>query len=154
MLAAPNIKPVAITIPNHLGSPASAIVEAKPFKDWPVEKSFNDDLEEPVGYVFPQHGLELLCDRDDTIVSIFLKSDDFVRFDDSVADIPFSSKRHQVLERLGAPTRSGEPISDPILGEFGPRDRFARPGYAIHVEYRADADCIKMITLMRADVVP
>jgi hypothetical protein len=42
---------------------------------------------------------------------------------------------------------------DPILGEYGPWDRFARLGYTIHVEYRADADCIKMITLMRPDVV-
>lgn len=66
--------------------------------------------------------------------------------------LPFSFTRLQVIERFGPPSESGGRINDPILGEYGAWDRFARPGYAIHVEHRVDADRVKKITLMRADV--
>lgn len=140
---------------NQLGSPASAVLEDEQFKDWPVERSVEQELEVPIlEYVYPKHGLELLCDPDDRIHTIFLKSDKFVRFDKSVLDVPFSSNRQQVLESLGQPSRSGKKRLSAILGERGPWDQFTRPGYAIHVEYPTDSDHVKMITLMRADMVP
>jgi len=140
------------TLANYLGKPASSMLEASPFKLWPVEKSFEKDLPKLIiHYVFPQQGLELRCDRHDNVSSIFLYSNGF---DENLLDAPFSSSRKQVIEFLGTPSKSGEKITDPILGEYGPWDRFARLGHTIHVEYRADADRIKMITLMRPDVVP
>ena len=143
------------TMVKYLGSPVSTMLEDAPFRLWPFEKSFEDDLEEPsVHYVFSQHGLELTCDRDDRISVIFLYSDKFNGFDESLLDAPFSSNREKVLELFGAPSKSGGKISDPILGEYGAWDRFAKLGHSIHVEYRPDPDRIKRITLMRADMVP
>jgi len=137
---------------NYLGKPASALLASPPFKFWPFERSVEGDLpERPVDYVFPQHGLELTCDNDEKIHSIFLKSDSF---DQALLDIPFSSSRSDVLSLLGVPSKSGGAHTHPILGEYGAWDLFARPGHAIHVGYRADADRIRMVTLMRADVVP
>jgi hypothetical protein len=126
-----------------------------PYNSWPFEKSFEDDLQEPIiHYVFPQHGLELRCDRDDRISTIFLYSDKFSGFDERLLDVPFSSTRQQVKEHFGPPSKSGGQINDPILGVYGAWDRFTRAGYTIHVEYQADADRVKMITLIRADMVP
>jgi hypothetical protein len=67
---------------------------------------------------------------------------------------PFGSTRREVIERLGPPFRSGQPISDPVLGDYGAWDRFIRSGYVLHVEYRRHEDAINRLTLMRADVVP
>src|SRR5688572_27197956 len=133
---------------NYLGSPASTMLSQAPFKSWPVEKSFEYDLEEPIiHYVFPMHGLELRCDREDKISTIFLYSDQLNGFDESLLDAPFSLNRQQAMERFGSPSKSGGKISDPILGEYGPWDRFAQPGYTLHFQYRLDADCIEKITL-------
>ena len=142
------------TMFSYLGKPASVMLADVAFKLWPVEKSFEDDLEEPIiHYVFPQHGLELRCDGNDRVSTIFLYADEFGGFDECLFDIPFSSNRQQVTERFGSPLKSGGELSDPILGEYGAWNRFTRLGHEIHVEYRADADRIKMITLFRTDVV-
>jgi hypothetical protein len=143
------------TLANYLGIPASTMLEDAPFKLWLVEKSFEEDLEEPIiHYVFPQHGLELRCDSDNKVSVIFLYSDSFNSFDEALLDIPFSSNRKKVNELFGVPSKSGGKVSDPILGEYGPWDRFTRTGHTIHFEYGLDADRIKKITLMRPDVVP
>lgn len=143
------------TLASYLGNPVSAMLADEPFKDWVYEKSFENDLEEPIiDYVFPLNGLDLLCDGDDKVNTIFLYSDEHRCFDGSLQEVPFSSTRQQVIERLGSPSKSGGRLDDPILGKYGPWDRFARLGYSIHVEYRVNADLINKVTLMRADVVP
>ena len=126
-----------------------------PFSLWPVEKSIEDDPGVPlVHYVFPKHGMELCCDLDDRISVIFLFADEFGGFDESLLGIPFSWSRREVIAYFGAPSKSGAARKDPILGEYGPWDRFLVRGYAVRVEYRTDADCIKDITLMREDAIP
>jgi len=142
-------------MPEYLGKHVSIMLEETPFKNWPVEKSFEDDLEERIiHYVFKEHGLALRCDKNDKICVIFLYSDNYNGFDESLFEIPFSLNREQVLEHFGAPSESGGKISDPILGEYGAWDRFTRQEYAIHIEYRIESDRIKRITLMRSDVIP
>lgn len=142
------------TLAKYLGKPAPIILADTPFKLWDVERSVEHDLDEPIiQYVFPQNGLELRCDRDEKVSTIFLYSDKYCGFDESLFDMPFSSSRQEVVGRLGTPSKSGGRISDPVLGEYGPWDRFTRLGHTIHVEYRLDADCIRRITLIRADVV-
>src|SRR5438874_8826877 len=139
------------TLANCLGNPASAMLADAPFKNWPLKKSFRDDLEEPIiHYVFPQNGLELRCDLDDKISVIFLYSDEFRGFYEGLLDLPFSFTRLQVVERLGPPSQSGSRINDPILAAYGSWHPFARPAYPIHVEYGVDADRTTTITLMRA----
>ena len=131
------------------------MLRENPFKDWLFERSVETDLEEPiVQYVFSTHGLALRCDQDENISVIFFYSDHYNGFDESMLEFPFSWKREQVLRKLGSPSKSGFKTKHPILGEFGEWDRFDRPNYAIHIEYRPDYDSIKKITLMRSDVVP
>ena len=143
------------TIAGYLGRQASAILADLPFKYWTFEKSVETDLAQPlIDYVFARNGVDFVCDENETVRSIFLYSNEFRCFKEGLQDIPFTSTRQDVVNRLGSPSKSGSRTSHPILGEYGGWDRFARPGYAIHVEYGIDADCIKKITLMRADVVP
>ena len=141
------------TLANYLGRPAYTMLEDEPFKDWAFEKSYDEDDPEDLSfnYVVLQHGLSVRSDCDDKITVIFLHSDRTSDFDEC---LPFSWSRRKVIERFGVPSKSGAKSSSPILGEYGPWDRFARTGHTIHVEYSADADRIRVITLMRDDVVP
>lgn len=138
---------------QYLGRPVTELLEAAPFKDWPVERSVERDLEEPiVEYIFEKNGVELRCDANEAVKAIFLFSRDYGGCAQSLSEIPFSLTRKGVLAHFGRPTRSGERLSDAVLGEYGPWDRFERPGaVVIHVEYRADADEIDKITLLCAE---
>jgi hypothetical protein len=143
------------TLRNYLGGPASAVLADPLFKHWSFEKFLETDLEKPlIDYVFAKDGLDFVCDEDDKVKSIFLYSDESRCFREGLDDLPFSSTRQQVVQRFGPPSISGSRVTDPILGEYGAWDRFTLPGYTIHVEYRLDADLLKKVTLMRADVVP
>lgn len=140
----------------YLGMHVSKMLEREPFKGWTVERSTEEDLDELIiHYVFTGHGLELRCDSAETVSVIFMHSREYGGFrEDSLLELPFSSTREQGLEHFGTPSKSGQGRSDSVLGKYGAWDRFARAGFAIHVEYRAEADCVDKITLMRGDVVP
>jgi hypothetical protein len=138
------------TLASYLGKPASVMLVAPPFVSWVSEKSVNDDEEGySVDYFFPQNGLEVRCDGDERIKTIFLSSDG-CRF----VDISPSSTRLDIMERFGPPSKSGIGVNDPVLGEYGPWDRFKKVDHTIHAEYRVGSNRIRMITLMRPDVVP
>lgn len=142
-------------IASYLGKDASALLAELPFKSWTYERMIENDLEKPlIDYVFVQDGMDFVCDEEDKVSSIFLYSDESRCFKEGVQDLPLTSSRREVIDRLGSPSKSGGRISDPILGEYGSWDRFTRLGYVIHVEYRLNADVINKITLMRGDVVP
>jgi len=142
-------------ISDFLGKHVSIMLGTEPFNGWPVERSTEADLEEPIiQYVFRGHAMALRCDRDDKISVIFLRADKQNKFDENIFELPFAWTRKQVLDHYGTPSKSGERVRDPILGEYGAWDRFSRPSYAVHVEYRVDRDEIKRITLMRSDAVP
>jgi hypothetical protein len=143
------------TLAKYLECPASTLLRDAPFRDWPVEKSFENDLEEPlIQYIFPSHGVELLCDEFDNIGTIFLHCDASPCIADDLIDLSLKSTREQMLDVFGTPSKSGAPRHDPILGDYGPWDRFAKPGYAIRIGYHPTADRIHRITLMREDFVP
>ena len=142
------------TLVKYLGMDASILLADSPFKNWTFEKSFENDLEEPrIDYVFAQDGMDIVCDGEDKVRSIFLYTDESRCFNGDVQDLPLISNRQAVLSRLGSPSKSSGKIKDSILGEFGPWDRFVHSGYVIHIGYRLDADVINKITLMRLDVV-
>jgi hypothetical protein len=143
------------TLARYLGRQASVLLADPPFKDWAFERSLETGLEKlRIDYVFAHNGMDFVCDEDDKVDTIFFYADKSRCFKEGVQELPFSANRREVIARLGSPSKSGGKISDPILGEYGAWDLFARPGYAIHVEYRLDVDVINKITLMRADVVP
>jgi hypothetical protein len=142
-------------ITDYLGKHVSSLLKEEPFKNWPFDKSVEDDLEERItNYVFKEHGFELSCDQNDKIRTFFLYSDKFNGIDEGFFEIPLSWKRGQVLEHFGVPSKSGGPLDDPILGKYGEWHRFDLPDYAVHIEYYLDSEKIKRITLMRSDVVP
>lgn len=141
-------------IAKYLGRKVSCLLEAEPFKNWPVERRVDDDCDPPVvGYTFRNCGLQLNCDREDeSVTCLFLEAEEYAGT--LLSEVSFDLSRKEVLAQLGVPSESGSPHSDPILGDYGPWDLFSGPEYTIHVEYRVDSDRIRMITLMRNDVVP
>ncbi len=140
---------------SYLGKHASKLLADPPFQNWKFERTYETDLEEPlIDYVFAQHGIDIVCDREDRVNSLFLYFDERRFFRETIKDIPFTLNRQEVFARLGAPCKSGSRLSDPVLGDYGAWDRFAHGGYFTHVEYQLDGDRIRKITLMRSDVVP
>ena len=139
---------------EYLGRKASCLLAAEPFKNWPVERYVDNDSDPPfVGYTFKSCGLQFNCDCEDEIVnSLFLEVEEH---DGTVlSEVPFNLGRVEVLAHYGTPSKSGERVSHPILGDFGPWDRFQWLEYTVHVQYKVDSDGIERITLMRNDVVP
>jgi hypothetical protein len=142
-------------ISNFLGKHVSSMLETEPFSQWSVERSLEEDQDQPIfQYVFDGHAMALQCDRYDRISIIFLRADNHNALDKDLFEIPFDWSRGMVLNRFGNPSKSGANVTHPILGEYGAWDRFSRPNYVIHFEYRTDRDAIKRITLMRNDAVP
>lgn len=142
-----------MNIEKNLGKHVSKLLQQQPFKDWVVERSLEDDLEEPtIHYIFQDRGLELRCDPNEKISVIFLDSNEDLCED--LFEIPFSLNRAEVMDHFGKPSKSGDKVNDPVLSEYSAWDRFSRTGYTVHVEFRCNADQIKKITLMRSDVVP
>lgn len=140
---------------DYLGNPAADMLKDSPFNQWPVKRSFGEDPEEPsFHYVFPQHGLELRCDDDDQINVIFLYSEKYNGFDDSLINWRFCWGRSEVRARLGVPSKSAERSSSVILGDSGPWDRFENVVYSLHFEYGINANHIDKITIMISAVVP
>jgi hypothetical protein len=139
---------------KFLGQNASCLLEAEPFKNWPVRRTVDDDSDPPeVLCSFVDCGLRFNCDRhDERVNSLFLEAE--THAGTVLSEVPFHLSRDEVLARFGSPSKSGEGFSDPVLGDYGPWDRFQGPAYTMHVQYKADSDSIKMITLMRNDVVP
>lgn len=141
-------------IEKYLGNRASDIFLETPFKDWVFERRVENDLREPrIDYVFIKNGIDFVCDGEEKIRTIFIYNDDNRCFEEGIEDFPFSLTRGEVLRRLGSPSKSGGLVNDPILGDSGAWDRFVRPDYSIHVEYRLHSDCINKITFMRSDVL-
>jgi len=140
---------------SYLGKPANDLLATPPFSGWNWQKSIEEDLDKPViDYVFPQDGIDFVCDEAESISTIFAYNESSRRFREGLDDLPFALTRQQVIDRIGRPSKSGEPMNDSILGMFGAWDRFENTRYTLHVEYHLDSKSIKKITIMRGDVVP
>jgi hypothetical protein len=140
---------------RYLGKPASLLLVEQPFKEWTFERIVETDLPKlQIDYVFPNDGIDLTCDEFDKVCTIFVYADNSRYFKDGIADMPFSATRREVAARLGTPVKSGNGHSDPILGEYGPWDRFSLDGYELHISFFTHSDRICLITIMRPDVAP
>ena len=139
------------TILAYLGAPVSDLLAIPPFSGWEVRRSVEVDLpSKEVWYEFEGHGVEVICDETERIRTIFLHRGD----GETLSEIAFSLSRREVLDRLGAPSKSGAASTIPVLGDKGAWDRFVVPAGAVHVQYRPDRDEIEMITLMRLGTEP
>lgn len=104
-----------------------------------------------IDYVCVDKGLSLACESNERIRSIFLEAADLIY---SELGLPLQCGRRVVLADLGVPSSSGKPRVHPILGEYGPWDRFDYENHSIHISYDPRSDKIRILTLMRSDVVP
>ena len=140
---------------QYLGRGADELLADAPFRNWALKESVDLDLAEPeINYVFTDDGMEFHCDLTGRISTIFICKTTSKFFNLGLNDVSFSMSRREVIARHGPSSRSGSPISHPVLGDYGAWDRFVRPGYVLHVEYRSDADVVSRVTLMRPDIVP
>jgi hypothetical protein len=140
---------------RYLGMPASRLLADAPFKDWAFERTLETDLPRlEIDYVFANNGMDFRCDEADTVCTIFIYADNVRHFKNGLEDMPFRTSRRELTARLGPPASSGEGHIDSILGEYGPWDRFACEGFALHVSFSPHVDEICLVTLMRDDVAP
>jgi hypothetical protein len=136
---------------DYLGSHVTELLAQPPFSGWDAKRSTEEDLPKAeVWYEFEGRGVEVICDEVERIRTIFLHRGD----GEALSELPFSISRREVLERFGAPSKSGDRVRIPALGDRGAWDRFTLPTASIHVQYRLDCDEIDMITLMHPDAVP
>lgn len=140
---------------SYLGRPAEELLSLPPLSGWEWLRSVEKDLDSPlIDYVSQQQGMDFVCDESENVRTIFAYNEPIRRLVEGLDDVPFSFSRQQVQDRLGRPSKSGEPLNDSILGKFGAWDRFENGQFTIHIEYHLDSMSIKKITLMRGDVVP
>jgi hypothetical protein len=102
--------------------------------------------------IYKQDGLELLCDTNDRIMTVFLFSEDLDGFHQYKGKLPgglgFSDGREAVTKKFGLPDCSGGGDRDKEGG--GTRDiwdKFATNYGAVNFTYRAQ-NTLKQITLM------
>lgn len=136
-------------IASFMGAPVSKLLTAPELSHRTPTRSVDDEDGE-VRYEYEGRGLELICDEQERVATIFFHADG----EESLAELPFSLTRRQVHARLGAPAKTGEPRIDAILGAYGAWDRFERDGITLHVQYSAHNEMIEMLTIMRPDRVP
>ena len=141
---------MTIRLADYLGSAVGELLKAEPFSGWRVVRSVEHEPKMEIWYEFEGRGVEVSCDGFDRIQTVFLHRGD----GESLANVPFSMSRREVLERFGVPTRSGGAVRIPGLGDRGAWDRFTLPEGSLHVQYRLESDEIDMITLIRSDAVP
>ena len=140
-------------IAAYLGKPSATMLAASPFDGWRFERSVETDLDEiVVDYVSDDGGIDVLADRRGTVGTIFLYFDDDRTFAGNLSDVPATMTRRDVVAMFGDPSKSGEGIDDPILGQTGAWDRFNMGHYLMHFEYDVHADVVSKITLMRPDM--
>jgi len=100
-------------------------------------------------YSFTQAGIELICDPQDRITTVFIFAGDdhHGRY---MGDLPrklrFSDSRAEISQKLGMPSMSGGGTKDTMLGKIPIWDKYYFPTYSLHVEYGTNGT-VNQITL-------
>lgn len=115
---------------SQLGKPVQQLLESS-LGRWPLHRHL-------LSYKNSRCGIEVSIDYFENVRSIFLKPGDVAH---QLLELPFSTPRSEVLNLLGAPSRSGS-----APGTNAPWDRFDRPGHAVHCEYDRAASSLTRIT--------
>ncbi len=140
-----------VELARFLGAHVRDLFAISPFSGWAFTRSVEEELpKKEIWYEFEGHGVEVICDVDERIRSIFLHRGD----GEAISEVAFSLNRREVLSRFGSPSKSGSAVRIPALGDKGGWDRFKLPAGSIHIQYRLDRDEIELITLMRRDAEP
>src|SRR5262245_7006001 len=121
----------ALKFADYLGTNVDDLLSQKPFGDWELEKRTEKELPRvEVYYTFKEHGLDLICDEDGRIRTIFIRRGN----GESLSEVPFSLRRQEVLDRFGAPSKSAGRTRVPVLGEQGAWDTFTLQNYTCHIQ--------------------
>ncbi len=140
-----------MTLTDYLGITAAELLGVVPFSNWSYTRSIEEDLPTvEIRYEFEEQKIDLVCDESERITTIFLHAG----VDQALSPISMNLDRNGVLDRVGVPSKSGPAILDPILGDYGPWDRFESISHTLHVQYGAQTHQIELLTLMHPDVVP
>jgi len=139
---------------TFLGTRFLELRNREPFKNLQLERDVDLESDPPeVRYCLGKNVVEVLCDLDETVTTIFLHTSQYKDF--CLSEIPFTSSRIEVAHLIGfKPTYCGERMIDPDLGKCGAWDRFDLRDCSIHVQFKYGSDVIELITLMRPDVAP
>jgi hypothetical protein len=130
---------------DYLGGHVNKLLAILPFSEWDVKRATEEELpKKEVWYEFEGHGVEVICDEAERILTIFVHRGDA----QGLSEIPFWLNRHGVRGACGPPDMSGAASHHPIIGDRGEWDRFVLGGVTVHVEYQVGVDAIEMVTLM------
>lgn len=137
-----------VAIDEFLGKPISAVLATSPFASWSVQREVSNDLPKRlIHYVFADHGFELRCDSSEIVMVAFVQDVSAITVGVCGTFLPLQISRAEVAEALGAPSASGPPVNDEILGQYGAWDVFRLPKCRVHVEYENARDRIRRITI-------
>lgn len=130
---------------RFLGRHVQELLDTPPISDWEFRREVDTDLPTTrIQYEFEDRHFDVLCDEDESVGTIFLQPG----VDPEFCPVPFSTTRSGAIAHFGAPSSSGESSSHPVLGEFGPHDRFTLSDATVHLEYSVQEDQIRLITLI------
>lgn len=143
---------------KYIGKSITDFLKEEPFYSWNYSRTSTDEddvLNQGFDYEFYGYGLAIHCNIDEIIETIFLDSKDYGEVNEILTEIPFTYTRKQVRDYFGiSPEFSRDALNDPILGEFGPYDRFRLYNVLIGVEFKGKKDEISQISFMPLEAFP
>lgn len=140
-------------ITNYIGKPISVLLKTEGFNGINYSRTINNGTYElSIEYEFKSLDIEIFCDLNETINTIFLSNNRIGNTE--IIDIDFSLSRSEIHRKFGTPSKSRERSISVFLGPSGAWDRFKNEKYTIHIQYNIDSDGIRRVTIMRNDVVP
>jgi hypothetical protein len=106
--------------------------------------------------IYDVDGIELICDGEDRITTVFLysgSSEGKIRFRGRLPkNLQFSDTRAMIAQRLGMPDCAGGG-GEGVSGKVNIWERYQTDACVLHITYGSDG-CIKMVTLMSASTAP
>jgi hypothetical protein len=109
-------------------------------------------------YLAHEAGLEIAADPHGVVTTVFLHFDPEDGFTPYHGEIPGGGgsvpRRAGLWASLGRPDTGGEPFRDPMLGDFGPWDRWPLPHYVLHAQYALDGQNLYRVTYTLPDGTP
>jgi len=115
----------------------------------PVYDSLEDDEQQEYSIESPCGKWEVSLDSNNIITTVFLYLNNGCN---GILDLDRTMGRSDVLSLLGDPISTGEPHSDPILGEFGAWEKYFYNNLYVHIEHECEDRNIKQITIMVDDI--
>lgn len=141
---------------NYLNKSIDTLLSKAPFNSWSYDKTIDEEdfeFQTEVSYEFQNHDLQVVCDKNLIIQTIFILGE---AFDNKLLELgfDFSSNQDIIRASLGIPSFSGKESNSQYLGKSGAWDRFDFNSYVLHVEYQIGNKKIDKITFMTLSQAP